>query len=225
MPESFLSFPRVSGARGIPERRRGTPRGSHAGVTVVFLVIVLFARSSFAQSSYGAGNGISNLTINGSGCTTSGSAILKGNGAGGCSNATSGTDFVPPTSGTAIQKANGSGGLVAAVQNSDYFGGEITLCNGVSGTSGGSFTCYQVQNGHYKKTTCYLNAYYNSTGTAQTCSLTANGGTAFSSSGYLSSNVAPFGASLTGSPPNSISLPTNMLAAGPETGTVIAEGN
>jgi hypothetical protein len=78
--------------------------------------------------------------------------------------------------------------------------------------------------GRYKKTTSYVNGYQNSGATAQTCSLTANGGSAFSSSGYLSSNVAPFGASLKGSPPNSISLPTSMLASGPETGTVIAEG-
>jgi hypothetical protein len=191
----------------------------------VALGVLLVARSALAQSSYGNGQGVSNQTIKGSGCTTSGAAVLKGNGAGGCSNAASGTDFAPATSGSAILKANGSGGFANAVQNTDYFGGEITLCNGVSGTTSGSFTCYQVQNGHYKKTTCYLNAYYNSTGTAQTCSLTANGGSAFASSGYLSANVAPFGASLTGSPPNSISLPTSMLAAGPETGTVIAEGN
>jgi hypothetical protein len=191
----------------------------------VLLLILMFAPPSFAQSSYGAGNGIANgMVSSGSGCTTSGTQILKGNGSGGCANASSGTDYVPPTSGTAIQKANGSGGLTGAVQNTDYFGGEITLCNGTNGTSGGTFTCYQTLAGHYKRTTCYLNAYYNTTGTAQTCSLTANGGSAFSSYGSFSGmgNVSPFAATLSGSPPNAITLPVNMQS--PETGTLIVEG-
>ena len=42
---------------------------------------------------------------------TSGTAILKGNGSGGFSNATSGTDYAPPTSGSSILYGNGSGGF------------------------------------------------------------------------------------------------------------------
>lgn len=42
---------------------------------------------------------------------TSGSSILKGNGAGGFSAAASGTDYAPPSSGTGYQKGNGSGGF------------------------------------------------------------------------------------------------------------------
>jgi hypothetical protein len=51
---------------------------------------------------------------------TSGSAILKGNGSGGFSNAASGTDYAPATSGSAIQKGNGSGGFSAAAAGTDY---------------------------------------------------------------------------------------------------------
>lgn len=53
---------------------------------------------------------------------TSGSAILKGNGAGGFSSAVASTDYAPATSGTAILKGNGSGGFSAAVANTDYVG-------------------------------------------------------------------------------------------------------
>lgn len=51
---------------------------------------------------------------------TSGSAILKGNGSGGFSNAASGTDYAPATSGSGILKGNGSGGFSTATSNTDY---------------------------------------------------------------------------------------------------------
>ena len=51
---------------------------------------------------------------------TSGTAILKGNGSGGFSNATAGTDYAPVTSGTAILKGNGSGGFSNATAGTDY---------------------------------------------------------------------------------------------------------
>lgn len=51
---------------------------------------------------------------------TSGSAILKGNGSGGFSNASSGTDYAPATSGSAILKGNGSGGFSSASAGTDY---------------------------------------------------------------------------------------------------------
>lgn len=67
---------------------------------------------------------------------TSGSSILKGNGSGGFSNAASGTDYAPATSGTAILKGNGSGGFSAAVANTDYVGTTRTVSTS-TGLSGG----------------------------------------------------------------------------------------
>lgn len=49
---------------------------------------------------------------------TSGSAVLKGNGAGGFSIAAAGTDYAAPTSGTYLLKGNGSGGFADA--SADY---------------------------------------------------------------------------------------------------------
>lgn len=244
---------------------------------VLILTSILLPARVFAQSSFGGGNGIGGPPIiaGGSGCSTSGTALLKGNGSGGCSNASSGSDYAPPTSGNAILKGNGAGGFsnaasgtdyapatsstailkgngaggfsntasgtdyapatsgnamlkgnngggfANAVQNTDYFGGEIQICN-ITGTSAGSFTCYQHQLGHYKRTTCYLNGYENTSATPQTCSLTANGGLAFSSSGSITSNISPFAATLGGSPPNSITLPSSMIT--PESGVLLVEG-
>lgn len=51
---------------------------------------------------------------------TSGSAVLKGDGAGGFASASAGTDFAPPTSGSSILKGNGSGGFSSAVAGTDY---------------------------------------------------------------------------------------------------------
>jgi hypothetical protein len=50
---------------------------------------------------------------------TSGSAILKGDGAGGFSSAAAGTDYAPATSGTSILKGDGSGGTSAVVSGTD----------------------------------------------------------------------------------------------------------
>ena len=36
-------------------------------------------------------------TVGGTGCTTSGGVVLKGDGAGGCANATSPTDYIAPS--------------------------------------------------------------------------------------------------------------------------------
>jgi hypothetical protein len=69
--------------------------------------------------------------------TTSG--ILKGNGSGGISAATSSTDYAPATSGTAILKGNGSGGFSGATSGSDY----APATSGASmlkGNNGGGFT-------------------------------------------------------------------------------------
>lgn len=51
---------------------------------------------------------------------TSGSAILKGNGTGGFSNAISGVDYAPASSGNSILKGNGAGGFSSAVSGMDY---------------------------------------------------------------------------------------------------------
>lgn len=51
---------------------------------------------------------------------TSGSSILKGDGAGGFSDATPGTDYAPATSGSSILKGNGSGGFSNATAGTDY---------------------------------------------------------------------------------------------------------
>jgi microcystin-dependent protein len=68
---------------------------------------------------------------------TSGSAILKGNGAGGFGSATSGTDYAPATSGSAILKGNGSGGFSAAAAGTDYVaatsGSAVQKANGSGG--------------------------------------------------------------------------------------------
>ena len=51
---------------------------------------------------------------------TSGSAILKGNGAGGFSSAVSSTDYAPATTGSAILKGNSTGGFASATSGTDY---------------------------------------------------------------------------------------------------------
>ena len=70
---------------------------------------------------------------------TSGTSILKGDGSGGISNATSGTDYAPATSGTAILKGNGSGGFSNATAGTDYApatsGTSILYGNGSGGFS------------------------------------------------------------------------------------------
>lgn len=60
---------------------------------------------------------------------TSGTSILKGNGAGGFSNATSGTDYAPATSGTSILYGNGSGGFSNATVGSGLSFSAGTLSN------------------------------------------------------------------------------------------------
>lgn len=59
---------------------------------------------------------------------TSGSAVLKGNGAGGFSNAVSGTDYAPATSGGSILYGNGAGGFSNATIGTglSFSGGTLT---------------------------------------------------------------------------------------------------
>lgn len=71
---------------------------------------------------------------------TSGSAILKGNGAGGFASATSGTDYAPPTSGSSILYGNGAGGFsnVTIGTGLSFSGGTLnnTGASGVSVVNG-----------------------------------------------------------------------------------------
>jgi len=73
---------------------------------------------------YNNGTSVAKIASNGTAATT-GSSILKGNGSGGFSNATSGTDYAPPTSGTSLLYGNGSGGF-----------SNVTLGSGLNFTGG-----------------------------------------------------------------------------------------
>ena len=68
---------------------------------------------------------------------TSGSAILKGNGAGGFSSAVSGTDYAPATSGAAILYGNGAGGFsnVTIGSNLTFSGGTLSATGGGGGSA------------------------------------------------------------------------------------------
>ena len=90
---------------------------------------------------------------------TSGTSILKGNGAGGFSNATSGTDYAPATSGTSILYGDGTGGFsnVTIGSGISFAGGTLTAtgtggtvtavsvatANGFAGTSSGGATPFR----------------------------------------------------------------------------------
>lgn len=69
---------------------------------------------------------------------TTGSAILKGDGAGGFSAAVSATDYAPATSGSAILKGDGAGGFGAASAGTDYYAPgstDVALADGGTGSS------------------------------------------------------------------------------------------
>lgn len=135
----------ASPATGSPPLRRplrdknGTQqvRGTVLLLTVFFSLV--YSHSLFAQSSFGGGNGLINPTVNGSGCITTGVAMLKGNGVGGCTIAVSGSDFAPAPSGTSILKGNGTGGFSNAMSGTDYApatsGTSVLKGNGTGGFS------------------------------------------------------------------------------------------
>lgn len=113
--------------------------------------IVLFSGTGGKTGKRATGTGIAKITSGVLGTATSGtdyapatsgSAILKGNGAGGFSSAVSGTDYAPATSGSAILKGNGSGGFSSAVSGTDYApatsGSAILKGNGSGGFSSAS---------------------------------------------------------------------------------------
>ena len=92
---------------------------------------------------------------------TSGTAILKGNGAGGFSNATSGTDYAPATSGTSILYGNGSGGF-----SNVTIGTNLTFAGGTLSVSGGGappVTNYTNQSANITLTSSDANSIINIT--------------------------------------------------------------
>ena len=115
----------------------------------------------------------------------------------------------------------GSGGLQPANNLSDVSntstswvnlatGAEKNLCT-ITGSTAGTAQCYQQIIAHVKYTTCYFTGYQNTTGTQQTCSLTANGGSACTQSANVASQTEPYATVPQGSPPTSLNLPYNML--------------
>src|SRR5437660_10270501 len=91
-----------------PRRRSAT--GSVKYVLALCLWVAPGAALAQAPST-GSNAGISSPTGT-AGCNTSGTAIIKGNGSGGCLNATSGTDYAPPPPATsAIKKGDALGGF------------------------------------------------------------------------------------------------------------------
>lgn len=64
-----------------------------------------------------------NFTMN---AGVSGSSVLKGDGAGGITAATAGTDFIAPIVTSALIKGNNAGGLAAAVSGTDYLAPFVT---------------------------------------------------------------------------------------------------
>lgn len=102
--------------------------------------VALFADTTGKKFKRATGSGIAKITSGVLGTATSGtdycpatsgSAILKGNGAGGTTSAVSGTDYAPATSGSSILKGNGAGGTTSAVAGTDYVSptGAETLAN------------------------------------------------------------------------------------------------
>lgn len=108
----------------------GTGSGDVVGqASSVDSEVALFSGSGGKTIKRATGSGIAKLTSGVLGTATSGtdyapatsgSSLLKGNGAGGFSNASAGTDYAPATSGSSILKGNGSGGTTAASAGTDY---------------------------------------------------------------------------------------------------------
>jgi hypothetical protein len=80
---------------------------------LIALLLGLEPARVYAQS-IGSQNGIQGQGSNGSGCATSGSAMLKGNGSGGCANAISNTDYEAAIGGNSLAAHNFANSISAA---------------------------------------------------------------------------------------------------------------
>lgn len=142
------------------------------------------------------GNGSGGLTAASSGTdyapATSGTALLKGNGSGGFSNAASGTDYAPATSGSGILKGNGSGGFTTATAGTDYYnpgGTDVALADGGTGASTAGGARVNLQIDNY---TAHGNAGASEAFSANTAwhSVTLDQNTAFTVTDWPSSGAA-----------------------------------
>jgi hypothetical protein len=103
-----------------------TTNGFAGTVSIVSNVATLTLKTTVTGIVKGNGTALS-AAVSGTDYApaTSGSSILKGNGAGGFNNAVAGTDYAPPTSGGSILYGNGAGGF-----------SNVTIGSGLSFVSG-----------------------------------------------------------------------------------------
>lgn len=107
----------------------GYPATNAAGASASMRAELDSIASGFDKLPPLAGNALKTVRVNAAGTAleTSNavsipvtSLLLKGDGAGGLTTATSSTDYAPATTGSALLKANGSGGFSAASAGTDY---------------------------------------------------------------------------------------------------------
>ena len=110
-----------------------TPALSLTQVQAVALIDLIVATANGLAGTVNVLNNVATLTLR-----TTVTGIVKGNGTA-LSAAISGTDYAPPTSGSSILKGNGAGGFSNAISGNDYApatsGGSILYGNGAGGFS------------------------------------------------------------------------------------------
>jgi hypothetical protein len=182
---------------------RGGPTSPTTGVTILSGEECIIAWNS--STSSGDFVKLSSTPI--------GTSILKGDGSGGFTNATAGTDYLAPPSGTAILKANSGGALANAVAGTDYApatsGTSILYGNGSGGFSnvtigsGVSFSLGTLSATGSGFTTAA--ATFNNSGSGDASGTTFNGSTARTISYNTIGAAAISGSNATGTWPISIS--------------------
>jgi len=107
-----------------PTRSGAVQAADKAGMRTAMDLGTVATQTAPSGTSILKGNGSGGFSNASSGTdyapATSGTAILKGSGTRGFSNASAGTDYAPATSGSAILKGNGSGGFSNAASGTDY---------------------------------------------------------------------------------------------------------